>query len=592
MRAACVSVRAPSMDHFPRIVTLPQSGHSRMGSQTSMSSTSSPLTRPPPPGASATPHRAGRRWRNRCRLADPARSLHAPAAREPRRDRENIAPPRLGSSRHPSSSAHGSRGSRSPATPPCTRGARPRSRPLHRNGLALRGGLRLLRERGDVLRVEPTPGAVADQPGEPGVQEREETLAIGGVLLRADRVSLFNEGVPDDLGVRVLSEEPPEGQLVSADRVSLALLKRADARGVRVECEGPRGIIRGLDVRVHAGAALDADGLGIEICEVLDLVVGRADEDAFTGDEVRVAQVDRCRTLSGYGKPSHDDVGLRARERRHGRAAIDRDPLDDRVDVLTRSEDGLGELAPEVRLEAGVPAARIAARERSRFVERPDTDLALRLERVHIRGELEARVAVGDRVDGSGVLRHMRDVDRLSLRDLATLAVIVSDNTATNRLIERIGVDRVGERLREWGCPKTRLSRKMYDFEAAKRGHENVMTARETVSLLVRLQRGECEDRATSDAVLAVVEQCQDRTMLLRYLPYGAKVPHKTGTLDESRNDAAIVPGERPVIVAGFPRQRRGPGAGVSWLGVVGWCAYRAAGNPGDALPPELTRTA
>src|SRR5256885_2533336 len=122
--------------------------------------------------------------------------------------------------------------------------------------------------------------------------------------------------------------------------------------------------------------------------------------------------------------------------------------------------------------------------------------------------DLDERVAVGDRVDGSGVLRHMRDVERLSLRDLAMLAIVVSDNTATNRLIERVGVERVGERLREWGCSKTRLSRKMYDFEAAKRGHENVMTARETVSLLARLVPGECEDRPTSDAVLAVLEQC------------------------------------------------------------------------------------
>src|SRR2546430_304557 len=153
----------------------------------------------------------------------------------------------------------------------------------------------------------------------------------------------------------------------------------------------------------------------------------------------------------------------------------------------------------------------------------------------------DERVAVGDRVVGSGVLRHLHDVQHLSLRDLAMLAIIVSDNTATNRLIERIGLERVGERLREWGCPRTRLSRKMYDFDAAQRGRENVMTARETVSLLQRLQRGECEDRATSDAIIAVLDQCQDRTMLLRYLPYAAKVPHKTGTLDESRNDAGIV---------------------------------------------------
>ena len=206
--------------------------------------------------------------------------------------------------------------------------------------------------------------------------------------------------------------------------------------------------------------------------------------------------------------------------------------------------------------------------------------------------DLDESVRVGVRVDGSGVLRHLQDVDRLSLRDLAMLAIIVSDNTATNRLIERIGLERVGERLREWGCSRTRLSRKMYDFEAAKRGQENVMTARETVSLLLRLKRGECEDRATSDAVLAVLEQCQDHTMLLRYLPSGTKVPHKTGTLDESRNDAGIVPGERPVIVAAFTRKLRDAGAAISWLGVLGWCAYRAAGNPGNPLPPELTRTA
>jgi beta-lactamase class A len=206
--------------------------------------------------------------------------------------------------------------------------------------------------------------------------------------------------------------------------------------------------------------------------------------------------------------------------------------------------------------------------------------------------DLEERVAVGDRVDGTGILRHMGEVGPLSLRDLAALAIILSDNTATNRLIERIGVQRVGERLREWGCPRSRLTRKMYDFEAAKRGNENVMTARETVSLLLRLQRGECEDRATSDAVLALLEQCQDRTMLLRYLPYAAKVPHKSGTLDESRNDAAIVSGERPVIVAAFTRKLGDTGAAVSWLGVLGWCAYRAAGNPGDPLPPELARTA
>ena len=210
------------------------------------------------------------------------------------------------------------------------------------------------------------------------------------------------------------------------------------------------------------------------------------------------------------------------------------------------------------------------------------------------RGEIDLgeRVRVGDRVDGTGVLRHMRDVEAASLRDLAMLSIIVSDNTATNLLVDRFGLERVNERMREWGCSESRFARKMYDFDAAKCGKENFMTARETASLLLRLLRGGCGDRATSDAVLAILDECQDRTMLRRFLPYGAKVAHKTGTLDESRNDAAIVRGERPVVVAAFSRKVSDPGAAESWLGLLGWCAYRAAGNPGAALPPELVRTA
>src|SRR5207244_13386299 len=106
------------------------------------------------------------------------------------------------------------------------------------------------------------------------------------------------------------------------------------------------------------------------------------------------------------------------------------------------------------------------------------------------------------------------------------------------------------------------------------------------------LLRVACEDRATSDAVLAVLAQCQDATMLRRYLPSAARVAHKTGTLDESRNDAGIVYGDRPVAVAGFTRKLRDTGAAVSWLGLLGWCASRAAGNSAAPLPPALARGA
>ena len=203
---------------------------------------------------------------------------------------------------------------------------------------------------------------------------------------------------------------------------------------------------------------------------------------------------------------------------------------------------------------------------------------------------LEERCAVGARVDGSGVLRHLQHVEPLTLADLAMLAMAFSDNTATNLLIDRVGVERVAERLRDWGCVGgTRLARRMYDFEARARGLENVMTPADTARLLLRLLGGGLVDRATSDAVLRTLDENQDATLLGRYLPEGARLAHKSGWIDGVRNDAGIVWGARPVVVVGFARETDHSEASVL-LGLLGWCAYRAAGAEVPPLPLELSR--
>jgi len=147
------------------------------------------------------------------------------------------------------------------------------------------------------------------------------------------------------------------------------------------------------------------------------------------------------------------------------------------------------------------------------------------------RLSLDERVAVGQHLPGTGVLGRVSGVTDLTVRDHATLMTIVSDNTSTNRLMERLGTERIAERMREWGCIRTELRRKMFDFEAANRGFDNVATPRELAALLLRLVRGELVDRATSDAVLAVLEGTQDDGLIRRYLPARTRVAHKTGSL-------------------------------------------------------------
>jgi beta-lactamase class A len=203
------------------------------------------------------------------------------------------------------------------------------------------------------------------------------------------------------------------------------------------------------------------------------------------------------------------------------------------------------------------------------------------------RVRLDERLPVGERVPGSGVLRHLPDVAELSVRDHAMLMTIVSDNTATNRLIDRIGLDRVVARLAEWGCRTTALRRRMFDLDAAARGEDNVATPRELAGLLLRLVRGELVDRATSDAVLAVLEQTQDGESIRRYLPAGTRVAHKTGSLERVRNDAAIVFGARPVVAVGLVSGVGDVRRAQRLLGLLGWLALAAGGGDAPGLPPE-----
>lgn len=218
--------------------------------------------------------------------------------------------------------------------------------------------------------------------------------------------------------------------------------------------------------------------------------------------------------------------------------------------------------------------------------------MALYADAAEGRLSLDERLPVGGPVEGSGVLRLVPGVRELPVRDLAVLTIAVSDNAAANLLIDLVGPDRIAARLAGWGITRSRLQRRMFDLEAKARGLDNLMTPRETALLLLRLLRGECVDRATSDAVIALLRTCQDSTRLRRYLPADVAVAHKTGWLEGISNDAGIVWADRPVVVAGFTCGLTRFEGGQALLGLLGWCAYRAGGGEAPDLPPELTRPA
>jgi beta-lactamase class A len=131
-------------------------------------------------------------------------------------------------------------------------------------------------------------------------------------------------------------------------------------------------------------------------------------------------------------------------------------------------------------------------------------------------------------------------VTQITLRDLATMMVAVSDNAATNVLIDRIGMDNVNTFLSAQGLHETKLRRKMMDLKAAAEGRENVSTPSEMAILLEKLYRDEILNKEMTADFFKMLSTHKD-SWIPRNLPDGLKIADKPGALEGVRNDSGVV---------------------------------------------------
>jgi beta-lactamase class A len=161
-----------------------------------------------------------------------------------------------------------------------------------------------------------------------------------------------------------------------------------------------------------------------------------------------------------------------------------------------------------------------------------------------------------DKVSGSGVLHEFSDGARINLRDLVHLMIVVSDNTATNLVLDRVAADAVNAYMDKLGFPNTRSMRKVRGdgndlkapegWSAAGRLPENQRfglgssTPREMVALLEKLEAGQVVSPAASREMIEILKRQQDRNGIARRLKE-TPVASKTGALDHLRSDVSIV---------------------------------------------------
>ncbi len=160
-----------------------------------------------------------------------------------------------------------------------------------------------------------------------------------------------------------------------------------------------------------------------------------------------------------------------------------------------------------------------------------------------------------DKISGSGVLREFSGGLRFPLRDLVHLMIVVSDNTATNLVLDRIGADFVNAEMDKLGLTRTRVLRKVMGNGGKPSGHSReglreefgrfglgVSTPREMAALIEKLARGEVVSPEASREMLAILGRQQDKNGIGRRLP-GDQVASKSGALDRLRSDVGLVRG-------------------------------------------------
>jgi beta-lactamase class A len=172
--------------------------------------------------------------------------------------------------------------------------------------------------------------------------------------------------------------------------------------------------------------------------------------------------------------------------------------------------------------------------------------------------ELHGRIALpqDERVGGSGVLMRLEGGAGLTLLDYINLMIVVSDNTATNIVLETIGGrDVVNAELQRWGAIHTTVVGKlMLAFEKKndeqKAGKLAEITPAECVTILEQLHAGKLLDARLTALALEIMGAQQYTEIIGRYLPDGMATATKSGQITGVRSDIGYVWADKPYIVA------------------------------------------
>lgn len=153
-----------------------------------------------------------------------------------------------------------------------------------------------------------------------------------------------------------------------------------------------------------------------------------------------------------------------------------------------------------------------------------------------------------DKMPSCGALTYLHDGLEVMLSDLCVLMIILSDNTATNLMIDRLGIDNVNDAMRKLGLEKTTLRRRLFDSVASGKGIQNHITAGEMAVLLKKIYEGKCISEKADACMLQILKDQRLNGKIPFFLD-DYEIAHKTGEDDGITHDVGIVFADHPVLL-------------------------------------------
>ncbi|HLB38341.1 MAG TPA: serine hydrolase [Gemmatimonadales bacterium] len=198
-------------------------------------------------------------------------------------------------------------------------------------------------------------------------------------------------------------------------------------------------------------------------------------------------------------------------------------------------------------------------------------------------------------VGGSGVIQYFGDgSSTLSLEDLAVLMITLSDNTATNVLIDAVGMNAINQTLADMGFRETRLQRKMIQPEASLRGEENLSTPAEAAEVMTRLARCDLPVGQASCRRITEILEIPKGGAVREPVPGSVRIAFKPGTLEGVATVWAYVElPDRPYVVVVMTNYGGNGDEAIRMVSEVayGYFAKLARATPhGTRVPPPVIR--